>query len=148
VVLGVGIGGVDGAATVLLASLAGSLDKSAMFLALDATGPPRSVASLLSGMSVAGLPFTAGFLFKVTIYRAALDGPGRLAVLATLTASTFFLLAASARYWSRMREGRGRGPASNTGFVLALASVLLGLVAAPVTDVAFRASRTLTGGAP
>lgn len=153
IVLALGLGGEAGVAAALLTGLAGSMDKTALFLSLEAGGPVRRAAVLVASGSVAGLPVTAGFVAKLLLFRAALEragGWGWVAALA-LVGSAVLLLAGSFRFWiltaRRAAPGRER-PTSLFVASLAAALLLFGLIPGPVVSFAESTGLAITGGAP
>ncbi|MDN5936034.1 MAG: hypothetical protein L0H75_07630 [Nitrosospira sp.] len=148
IVLCFGIGSASGVSALLLIVLAGSIDKAAMFLSLDAAGPARRLSSLIAASSIAGLPLTAGFFAKVQLFRAALEAPGRIAVILALIFSTAVILVAVFRFWQLIRDAdsppQARGAMALT---LAIAIVLLGLVPAPIVNLTWNITAELLKGA-
>lgn len=128
IVLGLGVGGVAGAAAMLVAALSGSLEKASMFLSLGAAGRARSVAAFVSAASLAGMPLTFGFVTKVALFRAALEAPSSAVVTTLFTVASVLTLVAAFRFWWQARESEAPTPATSVALVLALALVVVGAV--------------------
>ncbi len=136
IVLCFGIGSTSSIAALLLIVLAGSLDKSTLFLALNAAGSAQRLSSLIAASSIAGLPPTAGFIAKVQLFRAALEAPGSSAVILALILSTTLILASVFRFWQLIREADTSPQAhSAMALVLGIAIVLFGLLPAPLVHL-------------
>lgn len=147
IVLSFGIGGTLGVAALLLTVLAGSIDKSTMFLSLDASGTARRLSSLIAASSIAGLPLTAGFLAKVQLFRAALEAPGREIVLLALILSTTFMLAAVFRFWRLANDTLAPHPAHGAmALTLGLVILSLGLLPEPIVMFIGNITAELLGG--
>src|SRR5690606_23747845 len=99
VVLGLAIAGTYGIAAALIAALAGSLEKGAMFLSLGSQGRARSAAAFIGAASVAGMPLTLGFITKVSLFRAVLDAPHAAVMTSLFTLASLLALIASFRFW-------------------------------------------------
>lgn len=146
-VFALGIGGVDGAAAILLTVLAGSVDKTAMFLALDLRGRTRARLALIIACGVAGLPFTLGMLSKLQLFRAALASAEPLPVTAAFLVSAALVLAAAFRFVALARRDERVGGGSVWPVaVLMTSSVVLGVVAEPVVRIAYSIALELTRG--
>lgn len=133
VVLAVGIGGRAGAAAGLYAVLAGSIEKTALFLGLESAGLARRFATLAAALGMAGLPLTLGFLAKIALMRAALAVPGGWLLAGAVIVATALLMVAVIRYADAMR--RLPAPPRHGGAIpgaLGLATVALALAAAPL----------------
>lgn len=149
IVLALGVGGLHGAAALLLIALSGSLDKSVLFLSLDASRRWAPVTSLVAVASAAGLPVTIGFVAKIQLVRASLEAPWKWGALAALILISVLLLVAAFRFRERLLERPERRRAvSGTSVALAAIIIILGVAAAPVVDVATGIAATLTGEMP
>lgn len=150
VVLAIGIGGRPGAAAVLFVVLAGSIDKSIMFLSLDAPDRARRVGAFVAAASTAGFPPTLGFLSKVFLFYAAISTTaGRWVIGAVVLAAVIELLAAF-RFWRLQRLPNQRRYQSTAFAVggLAATTVLIGCVPGPAVAIAWEISRQLIGSPP
>ena len=148
VVLGLGLGGPHGVAAALLATVAGSVDKAALFLSLEAGPRARRTAALLSSISVGGLPFTAGFLTKIELFRGALVAPAAAATTLALLAMSVLTLVGAFRFvrLSRREDGAGAPAVLGVGaLVLAGATVAVGVAPWPVLSVVRQAGARLLG---
>lgn len=141
----------------VLYSLVNSLNKTALFLASGVRGAWVGPAFALAGLSVAGLPPSAGFVAKVAIFRATLDveAPWVLAVL--VAGSALSLVYMVRTYQRRHWEGAGAGPedgplasAVTRAAVAALAVgiLVLGAWPEPLVRWSVRAAQAAGGGLP
>jgi multicomponent Na+:H+ antiporter subunit D len=149
IVLALGVGGVHGAAALLLIALSGSLDKTLLFLSLDASRRWVPAVTLVGAASAAGLPVTIGFIAKIQLLRAALEAPWKWAALAALVIIGVLLLVAAFRFRQRLVEREDRKtPVSGMGVALAVLIIILGIAAAPVVNLATAIAATVTGEMP
>ncbi len=151
VMIGFGLGSEFGIVAVLLVVLTGSLDKTMMFLALDARGQARMGSAMVAAISTAGLPLTFGFVAKIQLLHAVTATTAHGLVLLVLLASTLLIIAASVRYWHLARVGAlpgDRRGGSVSLLVLPAVSVMLGLAPAGVGELASRISATLLEQSP
>lgn len=151
ILLGLGAGGYLGVAAVLLVVLTGALDKTVMFLALDVAGRARRFATLVAAISVAGLPFTIGFVAKVQLFNAgAAPGGAGAVVIGTLLVSTPLTIAAGFRYWRLMlAETAPAGPRPLVvSFALPAISILFGLAPNGLGELAAGIGVALLGDPP
>lgn len=149
IVFALGIGGVHGAAGLLLIALSGSLDKATLFLSLDASRRWIPAVSLVAVCSAAGLPITIGFIAKIQLLRAALEAPWPGAAAASLILISALLLVAAFRFRRRLLERDKRDTRlSGAGIALAAFILILGAAAAPVVDLATSIAATVTGEMP
>ncbi|MFP3940094.1 MAG: complex I subunit 5 family protein, partial [Thermoanaerobaculia bacterium] len=143
----------------VLYSLVNSLNKTALFLAAGVRGLWVGPAFALGALSAAGLPPSAGFVAKVSVFRAALgaDAPWVLAVLLTGSALSLVYMVRihQRRHWHAARAGAGAdGPAGSPAVaraaVAVLALVILGLGAwpEPLVRWSVRAAQAAGGGLP
>jgi multicomponent Na+:H+ antiporter subunit D len=109
--------------------------------------PPAAVLFFVAGLSIAGMPPFSGFLAKLSIFRAALEG--RYFVVLSVAVITSFLTLMSMMkiwayaFWGKPRSSSGsrawRGPAAATA-VLIVVTVVLGVAGQPflrlMTDAA------------
>ena len=147
IVLALGIGGLNGIAALLLIVISGSLDKSTIFLSLEAPTFPRGLASFVAGSSVAGLPITAGFFAKVQLFRAALEAPAGWAIASALFASSVLLMGAVLRlWWLSERSGPRQVQSGASALALAGALLLVGLWPDPVVGLVSTIAETMIGG--
>jgi multicomponent Na+:H+ antiporter subunit D len=136
IVLTLGVGGELGIAATLWLVVAGALDKSALFLCLDAHGKWRRRAFLIGAASVAGLPITVGFVAKLHLFRAAWSAPLHWAALAFVTTSSVLMLSMVYRFWRlECRDVPVQRRRTLTAASVAIAIVALGVLAAPVDRV-------------
>ena len=105
--------------------------------------PAAAGLFLVAALSLAGMPPFSGFLAKLVVLRAGLDG-GRGGIVAVAVVTSFLTLLSMMKIWSyafwgrprRATGGRGwMGPAAATA-VLVVATVLLGLGAQPFLRLA------------
>lgn len=114
--------------------------------------PITTTAFLICGLSLIGLPLTAGFISKLYLARALLQAD-MIAVLVLVMASS----ALSVAYLWKIVEvlwqkGADTAPVRETPalylplWILALANLWFGVAPGPLVDAAMRASMQLTGG--
>jgi multicomponent Na+:H+ antiporter subunit D len=105
--------------------------------------PSAALLFLVAALSIAGMPPFSGFLAKLAMLKAGLDG-GRYALVAVAVATSFLTLLSMTKIWAYAfwgapkRRGPGtrwRAPAAATA-VLVIATVLLGLGAQPALRLA------------
>ncbi|MEX2016737.1 MAG: proton-conducting transporter membrane subunit, partial [Candidatus Hydrogenedentales bacterium] len=149
IVLAIGIGGEAGIAAALLIVLAGSVDKTILFLAFESR-LGRHAAAFVAAASVAGLPPTMGFIAKVHLVLAALQGPVSSVIVVVIVSSAVLVLVAIYRFWRMLRAGEP-DPRHVVGgaaiLVLVAVSVLIGLYPEPATNFAWVVSSELLRGA-
>ena len=115
--------------------------------------PITTTAFLICGLSLIGLPLTAGFISKLYLVRALLDAD-MIAVLVLVMASS----ALSVAYLWKIVEVLWQKGAETAAvretpalylplWLLALANLWFGVAPAPLVDAAMRAAMQLTGGA-
>lgn len=150
VVLALGVGGPQGLAALLLVVVAGSLDKAAMFIALDGRGRVRVASSVFAAASVGGLPPSFSFVAKLALLRAAVDARAPGIVIGVLVVGSAAALVAGVRFHRRaMRVDPPSRPSWAMAIVLAGLSSALCAWPAPVSElVASIAATTLPGGPP
>ncbi|MDX6535140.1 MAG: NADH-quinone oxidoreductase subunit [Gaiellales bacterium] len=117
--------------------------------------PLLGIAMVVFMLSLAGFPPTGGFVGKLSIWSAAVDGDQTYlavaGVVATVVALAYYLRIPFALY---DRDAAPDGAArtsllavpSATVLATAIAVVLLGIIPGPLFDLAETASRSLTGG--
>ncbi len=148
VVLAIGVAGEAGVAAALLVVVSGSIDKAAMFLALE-TGPAaRDLVALVSAGSAAGLPPTAGFIAKVLLFRATLQAPAPGLATAVFVVASVLSLAAALRF-IRVAARAVPNPRAVGAVPLVLAglSLAVGIWPEPVVRLATEIANELIGGA-
>ena len=115
--------------------------------------PITTTAFLICGLSLIGLPLTAGFISKLYLARALLDAD-MIAVLVLVMASS----ALSVAYLWKIVEVLWQKGAETAAvretpalylplWLLVLANIWFGVAPAPLVDAAMRAAMQLTGGA-
>ena len=115
--------------------------------------PITTTAFLICGLSLIGLPLTAGFISKIYLARALLQAD-MVAVLVLVMASS----ALSVAYLWKIVEVLWQKGAETAAvretpalylplWILALANIWFGVAPAPLVDAAMRAAMQLTGGA-
>lgn len=111
----------------IIAAKAVGKDDIVSFNGLGKRSPYLAAAMLLSMISLAGVPFTAGFLGKFLIFEAALaDGHYALVVIGAITVACgfyYYLKVVRAMYWQPVPENAGPVPVS------LLSKVVLGVLA-------------------
>jgi NADH-quinone oxidoreductase subunit N len=124
----------------VIASKAIGGDDIAHFNGLAKRAPWLAAAMLLAMLSLAGIPFTAGFLGKLFIFQAALaEGHFVLVVIGVITVAAgfyYYLKIARAMYWQAPPEGAGVVESSAAAkvamVVMAVAIFLLGVYPQPI----------------
>ncbi|HSJ96367.1 MAG TPA: proton-conducting transporter membrane subunit, partial [Myxococcota bacterium] len=121
------------------------------------TMPLTAFAFVIGGLSLIGVPGTAGFASKWALLQAALAA-GRPALAAVVVLSSLLAVAYVWRfvehaYFREPPAGHpppGEAPASMTAPALALTALVVaaGLYASPVLEAALGAARALLGAAP
>lgn len=100
----------------IIAAKAIGKDDVVSFNGLGRRSPYLAGALLISMLSLAGVPFTAGFLGKFLIFEAALtDGHYALVVIGAITVACgfyFYLKVVRAMYWQPVPENAGAVPVS------------------------------------
>jgi multicomponent Na+:H+ antiporter subunit D len=132
----------------------------ARFTQLEGIGrtmPVTAFAFVIGGLSLIGIPGTAGFASKWALLVAAIEA-GRpalaaLVVLSSLLAVAYVWRFVEAAYFRDPPGGHpkpGEAPLSMTMPALALTALVVaaGIHAGPVLDTARRAAQALMGGAP
>jgi multicomponent Na+:H+ antiporter subunit D len=108
-----------------------------------ALAPAAAALFLVAALSLAGMPPFSGFLAKLVVLRAALEGH-RFAIVLVAVATSFLTLLSMLKIWTYAFWGPARrkaagsawyGPAATTA-VLVAATVLLGLGAQPFLRLA------------
>lgn len=147
IVLALGAGGPLGAAAALLAVLGGSIEKATMFLAGAGTGAVRATTALIAAGGVAGLPLTVGFVAKVELFQAAVLAPAAPIAPVALVLGSALLVVAAVRFWTLLRRApRPERPNPGIPVVLAGATVVLALAAAPLNLMVHDLGMMLTSG--
>ncbi|WP_205544140.1 complex I subunit 5 family protein [Rubrobacter indicoceani] len=78
ILLALAIGGPVGYTAAVLYSVVNSLNKGVVFLAAGIRGPLVGAAFVIGAFSIAGVPPAAGFLGKLAVFKAAIEGQGGL----------------------------------------------------------------------
>lgn len=145
IIAALGLGGREGLAAAVALALAGSADKTALFLAQDRGGRRARGAFAVAAFSTSGVPLTAGFWSKAWLLRAAL-GAGHLVLATLVVLASALSLVALFRAFQRERWARdGAALHRGTGTVvmaLAVALVLAGMWPEPL----LRAGRNAAAG--
>jgi len=114
--------------------------------------PITTTAFLVCGLSLIGLPLTAGFISKLYLVRALLETEMimvMLLVLASSALSVVYLWKIVEILW---KSGAGGAAVRETPalylplWIIAVANIWLGVAPAPLVDAATRAAMYLTGG--
>ncbi len=152
-VLALAVGGTAGLAAATLYTLVNSLHKTALFMGSAAGGRGVAALMLLAGLSMAGLPPSAGFVGKVALLRAGIAADQPLVLAVVLAGSALTLLyvvdAWQRSFWSERRERMTDAPpAARAVLVLLVAgTIALGAWPTPLVESSFRAVAGL-GGTP
>lgn len=148
--IAIGVGGENGVQAALWLMLAGSLDKTLLFLALDVPGAKGRLASGMGAMSASGIPVTIGFLGKLALLRAAVEADA-IGVAIVVVIATAFAIGGLFRSFWRAPEAEPRPEMRRGGallpFALIVAVVLLGAAPRLVSPIIHAAAAAL-GGAP
>jgi multicomponent Na+:H+ antiporter subunit D len=159
VLVALGFGGPVGLAAAVVFSVANALNKALLFLAAELRGPLMATAFLIGALSVAGVPPTAGFFGKASLFEAGIEAESiaGLALLFLGGALTFVYVFQIYQHdrW-RPREERERRmpeePASraqrSVAVVVALVVLVLGLWPQPLLAVGDQAAAEITREAP
>lgn len=83
VLVALGLGGPVGLAAAVVFSVANALNKALLFLSSELRGPLMATAFLVGTLSVAGVPPSAGFFGKTSLFQAGVDAES-IAALALL----------------------------------------------------------------
>jgi len=110
-------------------------------------------ALIICGLSLIGLPLTAGFISKIYLVLATLDAGMNLItglVLLSSALSVLYLWKIVEVMW--MRPYKGKPLAENVMiyaplWLVAIANIVFGIYAKPIVDLADAAARAITGGA-
>ena len=115
--------------------------------------PITTTAFLICGLSLIGLPLTAGFISKIYLVRALLQADMIMVlvlVMASSALSVAYLWKIVEVLWQKGAETAAvrETPALYLPlWILALANIWFGVAPAPLVDAAMRAAMQLTGGA-
>jgi multicomponent Na+:H+ antiporter subunit D len=157
ILIAIGIGGPVGYAAAVLYAVVNALNKTLIFLAAGLRGWMVGAAFAIGAFSVAGVPPAAGYLGKLTLFRAALTWDGVIGAV-TLVALVFLGGAISFVYsfqvYQRvyLRPSKTKyepSPVSARLLVVAMGALLIaiGLYPEPLLYFSERAAAVLTGGA-
>jgi len=110
-------------------------------------------AMLVCGLSLIGLPLTAGFISKIYLVLATLDAGMNVItglILLSSALSVLYLWKIVEVMW--MRPYKGKALAENILiygplWLVAIANIVFGIYAKPIVDLADAAARAITGGA-
>jgi multicomponent Na+:H+ antiporter subunit D len=110
-------------------------------------------AMLVCGLSLIGLPLTAGFISKIYLVLATLDAGMNVItglILLSSALSVLYLWKIVEVMW--MRPYKGKALAENVLiygplWLVAIANIVFGIYAKPIVDLADAAARAITGGA-
>ena len=114
--------------------------------------PITTTAFLICGLSLIGLPLTAGFISKLYLVRALLEAEMvmvMLLVMASSALSVVYLWKIVELLW---KPGKGEAPIRETPalylplWIIAIANIWFGVAPAALVDAARRAAMYLTGG--
>jgi multicomponent Na+:H+ antiporter subunit D len=147
--IAVGIGGPTGVIAALWLTVAGALDKSALFLSLETPGSAGRFAHIVAAMSSVGIPLTAGFLGKLYLVRAVALDEQWVALVAVIAAGAMSIPLLFRAYDLLSGPSRDALPHRwRAAISVGLAAVLLfiGVVPAPLTSLMHAAAAAL--GAP
>ena len=148
IVLALGLGGPYAVTAIVLTALAGSLDKSMMFLSSGAGGTSRRIVALIAAASVAGIPLTAGFLAKVALFRAAVDGAASIAIVVAFALVAIVIVACALRFERVSRAAESpRSPVGRVALAVSVLTVGVGVAAEPLVGLAGRIGDAIAGGA-
>ena len=159
VLVALGFGGPVGLAAAVIFSVANALNKALLFLSAELRGPLVASAFLIGALSVAGVPPTAGFFGKASLFEAGIEAESiagliLLVVGGALTFVYVFQIYQHDRW--RPREERERTmpsvPASlaqrAVAIVVALVVLVLGLWPQPLLAVGEQAAAEIEAEAP
>jgi multicomponent Na+:H+ antiporter subunit D len=150
-VLALAVGGPVGLAAAALYSVVNALHKTALFLGAGTLGRSMGAMVLVTGLSLAGVPPSAGFVGKVALFRSAMAA-GEAGLLVVFAAGGALSLVYVLHAWHHTfrgaaaeRDGGGTSPVLARGLVvlLVLAVVALGVWPAPLVDWSGRAAAAL-----
>jgi multicomponent Na+:H+ antiporter subunit D len=159
VLVALGFGGPVGLAAAVVFSVANALNKALLFLAAELRGPLMATAFLIGALSVAGVPPTAGFFGKASLFEAGVDAESvaGLALLFLGGALTFVYVFQIYQHdrWRPREERERRMPAApasraqrSVAVVVALVVLVLGLWPQPLLAVGDQAAAEITREAP
>jgi multicomponent Na+:H+ antiporter subunit D len=135
IISALGLDGREGLCAAVALALAGSVDKTALFLAQDRGGERARRAYSVAAFSTAGVPPTAGFWSKAWLLRAALEAGHPLMAGLVVMASVLSLLALFRAYqrepWLRQGAALHRGTGAVV-YALSLALIVVGLWPEPL----------------
>jgi len=153
VLIGLGVGGSVGLAAAVVYSVVNGLNKLLLFLAVDVRGWLVGAAFFVGGLSVAGIPPSAGFFSKVTVFQAgiSIDSVALVALVFVGSALSFIYMfqAYQRDHWAGGAP-RPAGSRTERGLLAGLAVVIVGLGVwpEPLLSMGSEAAAALTGAAP
>jgi multicomponent Na+:H+ antiporter subunit D len=155
ILVALGVGGTVGFTAAVLYSVVNSLNKGLVFLAAGIRGPLVGAAFAVGAFSIAGVPPAAGFVAKISVFKAAI-AEGALSTSVALVALIFVggamsFLYSFQVYQRRFLAPRDEGkpsPAATRALVAGLAALvlLLGLWPEPLVYLSEAAAGVLAGG--
>ena len=155
ILVALGVGGTVGFTAAVLYSVVNSLNKGLVFLAAGIRGPLVGAAFAVGAFSIAGVPPAAGFVAKISVFKAAiaegaLSTSVALVVLIFVGSAMSFLYSFQV-YQRRFLAPRDEGkpsPAATRALVAGLAALvlLLGLWPEPLVYLSGAAADVLAGG--
>lgn len=150
VLVALAIGGPVGYAAAVIYAIVNALSKALLFLAAPLRGRLAAGVFAVGAFSVAGLPPTAGFLGKLELFRAGLEGGALLVALLLLGSALSFVYMLQLyqhAFWASERRGRSSPAALRSIAVVVSVVVLgLGLWPQPLSVVGGEAAAALEGG--
>jgi multicomponent Na+:H+ antiporter subunit D len=150
VIVAIAIGGPVGYAAAILYAVVNSLNKVLLFLASELRGWLVGFAFVVGALSVAGMPPAAGFLGKLEVFRAGLEGGAVVVGLLVLGSALSFVYMFQIYQHDFWRERRSAGASVRpVGVVVGCMGVVvlaLGLWPEPLLAVSRRAATVLAGG--
>lgn len=161
VLVALGLGGPVGLAAAVIFSVANALNKALLFLTAELRGPLMATAFLIGALSVAGVPPSAGFFGKASLFEAGIEAESIAAlVLLVLGGALTFVYVFQIYQHDRWRPSEERipehEPATTPGtlvqrsiaIAVALVVLVLGLWPQPLLAVGDQAATQIEQEAP
>ncbi len=161
VLVALGLGGPVGLTAAVVFSVANALNKTLLFLTSELRGRFMATAFLIGALSVAGVPPSAGFFGKASLFEAGIDAESIAALVLLFVggALTFVYLFQIYQHdrWRPRAEGEydrdnlitaGRPAQRTVGVIVALVVLVLGLWPQPLLAVADQAAAQIEQEAP